>query len=195
MTIHVERVLIVLNPDGTLKGAHQESLQTYDDGSARQLPASGLDAATLAAILPDQAALAAQVQALTVERDAATAIRSSIRTTLGLAEDATDEQITSAVAAGVAAVAKVAETAPQTVNGVPQQVSPYQARTALKGAGLLAPVMAIIDGLPADDDVRLAWEYAVTWHRQSAFVEAFGAQLGLSSEQVDALFVAAAQVA
>lgn len=66
---YVERILIVLNPDGTLKGAHQERLEAIVDGetvlSVKQLGAEPLDAQALANVLPDQAALAAQVQTLT----------------------------------------------------------------------------------------------------------------------------------
>lgn len=73
-TSYPERVLIVLNADGSLKGAHQETLEQVIDGadvlSAKMLPAAPLDAATLASVLPSQGALAAQVQALTAERNA-----------------------------------------------------------------------------------------------------------------------------
>lgn len=65
---YTERVLLVLNSDGTLKGAHSEAMETIRDGdvvlAARMLPAEPLDAATLATVLPDQAALYAQVQSL-----------------------------------------------------------------------------------------------------------------------------------
>lgn len=73
-TTYTERVLIVLNPDGTLKGAHSEAVEIVRDGdevlSAKQVPAAPIDATALASVLPDQAALVAQVAALTAERDA-----------------------------------------------------------------------------------------------------------------------------
>lgn len=72
-TTYVERVMIVLNPDGTLKGAHQDKLERITSNGEtlveRMLGAEPLDAAALASVLPDHAALAAQVQALTDERD------------------------------------------------------------------------------------------------------------------------------
>lgn len=71
---YIERVLITLNPDGSLKGAHQESLSEIKDGgtvlTARQEPAVTLTAEALALVLPDHAALLAQIDALTKERDA-----------------------------------------------------------------------------------------------------------------------------
>ncbi len=54
--------------------------------------------------------------------------------------------------------------------------------------------MAMIAALPEDDDVRLAWEWAVVWDRTSPFVAQFGAALGQTSDQIDALFIAAKQV-
>lgn len=68
-TTYAERILIVLNPDGTMKGAHQEAIETIADGadvlSVKQTAAAPLDAATLAAVLPDQGSLLSQVQTLT----------------------------------------------------------------------------------------------------------------------------------
>ncbi len=63
---------------------------------------------------------------------------------------------------------------------------------ALKQAGLLSAVTAMIDALPPDDDVRLAWEWAVSWQRSSPFVAQLGGALDLTSDQIDALFALAA---
>ncbi len=71
---YVERVLIVLNADQTLKGAQQERLRTIRDGDTvlqhLQLPPEPIGAQTLANVLPASAALLSQVEALllTVER-------------------------------------------------------------------------------------------------------------------------------
>jgi hypothetical protein len=84
-TVYPERVLIVLHPDGSMKGAHVEAMEVIaEDGEPiappRMLPAAPLDAEALAGVLPDSAALLSQVQALTIhllvrtdERDAAVA--------------------------------------------------------------------------------------------------------------------------
>lgn len=73
-TKYVERVVIVLNPDGSLKGAHQSGLETiHKDGklvSERETPAMPVDQMTLAQVLPEAAALTAQASALAAERDA-----------------------------------------------------------------------------------------------------------------------------
>ena len=72
---YIERVLIALNPDGSFKGAHQESLQVITDDAgavlgATQLGAVALTAESLALALPAQGALLAQLAAITAERDA-----------------------------------------------------------------------------------------------------------------------------
>lgn len=72
---YIERVLIALNPDGSFKGAHQESLRVITDDAgtvlgATQLGAVALTAESLALALPAQGALLAQLAAITAERDA-----------------------------------------------------------------------------------------------------------------------------
>jgi hypothetical protein len=71
---YIERVLITLNPDGSFKGAHQESLTCIKEGdtvlSQQQGDAVGLTAEALAQALPQQAALMAQLNTVTSERDA-----------------------------------------------------------------------------------------------------------------------------
>jgi hypothetical protein len=75
---------------------------------------------------------------------------------------------------------------------VPQSVTPYQARVALLGAGLLDAVNAAVE--QAGGATKIAWEYATGIERGSPFIAAMQGGLGLSSAQVDALFIAAAQV-
>lgn len=69
---YVERIVIVLNPDGTLKGAHQETLTHYvDDGTivaSRQQTPVGVDSATLSRIVPASSVLLAQVQHLLADK-------------------------------------------------------------------------------------------------------------------------------
>ena len=70
---HIERVLIVLNPDGSFKAAHQESLSIIKDGdtvlASVQEPPTALTAEALAQALPSQGVLLAQLAAVTAERD------------------------------------------------------------------------------------------------------------------------------
>jgi hypothetical protein len=74
---------------------------------------------------------------------------------------------------------------------VPAAVSPLQARKALRAAGVLDAVDAWLATQPPG--IRDAWEYAIEVRRddQDVVVPA-AAALGLTSAQIDALFLAAA---
>lgn len=80
---------------------------------------------------------------------------------------------------------------PPFVIPVPQSVSPFQARAALLAAGLLATVEAAVEAHP-DPKVKLVFEYAMIWERHSQFITDLGGALGLTAEQIDDLFIAAA---
>ena len=77
---------------------------------------------------------------------------------------------------------------------VPQRVTARQARLALLNAGLLDDVEAIIEALPANvrSQVRIEWDRATHVERGSQVMQMVATALGLTSAQVDALFVAAA---
>lgn len=74
---------------------------------------------------------------------------------------------------------------------VPQSVTMRQARLALLGAGLLDDVDAAIAAIPDATQRRAAeieWEYAQTVDRHSPFTQQLASGLGLTSDQLDALF-------
>lgn len=77
---------------------------------------------------------------------------------------------------------------------IPASVSMRQARLALLGAGLLSGVNAAIAAIPGaqGDAARIEWEYAQEVRRDSPLIALLMPSLGLTSEQVDAMFVAAA---
>lgn len=77
---------------------------------------------------------------------------------------------------------------------VPSQVSPYQARVALKRAGLLGNVKALMANPATDKEAQIAWEYATVIQRDSPFIAALSGALGLTSAQIDDLFRAAVKV-
>jgi hypothetical protein len=87
----------------------------------------------------------------------------------------------------------VAEQAPPEPATVPPEVTNFQMRAALRGAGVLQQVAAFVADL--GDDVAIdAWEYANFISRSGALVAAAKATLGWSDEQVDQLFIAAAAI-
>lgn len=77
---------------------------------------------------------------------------------------------------------------------VPASVTMRQARLALLGAGLLDDVDAAIAAIP-DATVRRAaqieWEFSNEVQRHNSFTAMLGAGLGLTAEQIDALFIQA----
>lgn len=79
---------------------------------------------------------------------------------------------------------------------VPETVSAAQARLALLAAGLLDPVDAAVAAAVSGGNRALGvwFEYATEWRRDSPHIAALGPALGLSSAQIDDLFVAAAGI-
>jgi hypothetical protein len=77
---------------------------------------------------------------------------------------------------------------------LPTVVTMRQARLALLGAGLLSQVNAAVAGMPGDagEAARIEWEFAGTVERNSALVQSLTGALGLTEDQLDALFVSAA---
>ena len=79
---------------------------------------------------------------------------------------------------------------------VPASITPRQGLIVLSRAGLLATVQAAIAGMEgqAGDEARIEWEYATYWRRDWPLLESVASGVGLTSEQVDDLFVQAAQI-
>lgn len=78
---------------------------------------------------------------------------------------------------------------------VPQAVDMAQARLALLGVGITeAMVNAAIAAMPEGqrEVADIEWRFRTTVRRDSALVTALGASLGLTNEQIDALFTTAA---
>jgi hypothetical protein len=79
---------------------------------------------------------------------------------------------------------------------IPSVVTMRQARLALLGAGLLGSINAAIDALPSPqkEAALIEWEYSQEVHRNRPFVQLLAAELGLTNEQLDNLFIEAAQL-
>ena len=86
--------------------------------------------------------------------------------------------------------------APSVTVPVPAEVTMRQARLALLAAGLLDDVEAAIAGMdePAKTAAQIEWEYSNALERDNTLVAILGPALGLSSNQIDDLFRAAAQL-
>lgn len=79
---------------------------------------------------------------------------------------------------------------------VPEAVTMRQARLALLNADLLDRVELIIQEMTGVEGraAQIEWEYGSTVYRSSKFVNDLGVKLGLTSEQLDRLFIDASKI-
>ena len=82
------------------------------------------------------------------------------------------------------------------LNPVPREVTMRQARLALLENGLLANVQPAINSLPEPDKTKaqIEWEYSNALQRSNPFVAVLGTALGLSSQDLDDLFIQASSL-
>ena len=80
---------------------------------------------------------------------------------------------------------------------VPQQVARAQGKAALIGAGMWPSVLAFVAAIEDDTErslAQVALHDTQHWQRSSPFLNAAKAALGMDDAQLDALFIAAAQI-
>lgn len=108
------------------------------------------------------------------------------------------EEIEAFVQARLAEVAALQDMIPDLVevstDVVPRRVTNFQARAALIGAGLFESVDSLIRAMPTGSVEFQAWEYANHVYRSSPLMALMASQFGLTEEQIDDLFRAAALV-
>lgn len=80
------------------------------------------------------------------------------------------------------------------ISAIPQSVTRFQARAALAVAGLFDAVDAIMQSPETPLITRLEWLDKQSFRRDSPTVAWAGERLGLTSDQLDALFVAASEI-
>lgn len=73
---------------------------------------------------------------------------------------------------------------------VPASVTPRQVRLLLLSQNLLSQTEALIAA--SDDATKITWQYASEFRRDDPLLGALAQQLGLTDEQVDQFFIAAA---
>ena len=74
---------------------------------------------------------------------------------------------------------------------VPQSITPLQAKLQLLKLGLLDEVEALVTG---DRTAQLYWEYASIIERDNEILLMMAEQIGLTSEQVDEMFIEASKL-
>ncbi len=85
---------------------------------------------------------------------------------------------------------------PSTAPAVPPTVSMRQARLALLASGKLPQVDTAIAAMPEPDRAvaKISWEYSTEVHRTDVLVTGIAAGLKMTPQQIDELFIAAAQL-
>ena len=78
------------------------------------------------------------------------------------------------------------------VTPVPASVTPRQVRLLLLSQNLLDQVEGVIAA--SDKATQITWAYASEFRRNDPLLTALASQLGLSDEQVDQFFIAAAEI-
>ena len=96
-------------------------------------------------------------------------------------------------AALLASGAEIAPYVPPTPSA-PQQVSPWQAREALRLSGLLPAVNAYIEALGENHQAYIAWHYAERISRTSPLIASLAPVFNLTDEMLDDLFTTAAEL-
>ena len=77
---------------------------------------------------------------------------------------------------------------------VPKKVTRFQARAALHFAGMLAMIEGYMHLETTPVMEKLAWNDALEFERESPLINALCSSFGLTSEQVDNLFIQASQI-
>ena len=77
---------------------------------------------------------------------------------------------------------------------IPEEISRYQALVALDGAGLLDSIETYMADAQRPSEARIGWLHAKSFRRSSRFINDLAADFGLTSTQVDDLFIAAAEI-
>lgn len=176
---------------GLLGGAHyQDALIIVRDGQVISVSPGAAMPVALAAGDPGRPVAEVLGEAMTAAiaaTDAATTRAEAAETALA---DALAEisRLTAVLASSPASPPE-----PTDPTGVPASVTRFQARAALFAAGLLDDVEATIAG--ADRFVQIAWADAASFERGSPTIAALATALGLSDQQLDDLFRAAAKIA
>lgn len=73
---------------------------------------------------------------------------------------------------------------------VPVKVPMWAVRTVLQNQGLFNQAQALVDA-SSDNALKNVWEYGNDADRQSPSIISLGTALGLTSEQIDQMFIAA----
>lgn len=76
---------------------------------------------------------------------------------------------------------------------ITSEIKPSQGKIQLHRMGYLEAVDQMIQNSP-DVELRLFWEYALTWELNNSYVQSMAASLGMNTEDVQEFFMQASQI-
>jgi hypothetical protein len=82
---------------------------------------------------------------------------------------------------------------PPPIKYVPEKVTRFQAKAVLHNMGLLTTAQSLVDS-SEDPLVKLVWQEALHFERNSPVLNLLAQAMGLSEEQIDDLFIEAEQI-
>jgi hypothetical protein len=167
VTQYTERILIVLNPDASIKGIAIDDLQLIDGVPVKQIQVA-------ADSITDP-----NVQALLEATGASTAAEVVLLRSQAAELTAEVERLTALIPP------------PIDPNAVPAKITRTQARLVLHRAGLLDKVLEVIAAGGVEAQI---WYEANEWNRASPILAGMAQALGFTDEQVDNLFRAAGAI-
>lgn len=167
VTQYTERILIVLNPDASIKGIAIDDLQAIDGVPVKQKQVAA-EAITDPAVqtLLDKVSVSAASELILLRSQVAT-------------QQTEIERLTALIPS------------PVDPNAVPATITRTQARLVLHRAGLLDGVLKVIETGGVEAQI---WYEAAEWNRASPVLAGMAQALGFTDEQVDDLFRAAGAI-
>jgi hypothetical protein len=76
---------------------------------------------------------------------------------------------------------------------IPSEIKPSQGKIQLHRLGLLDAVNTMIEN-SNDSELKIFWEYALTWELQNSYIQSMANLLGMTDADVEGFFVDASQI-
>lgn len=216
-TTYIKEVVIRYDNAGNFESADVTRIEVIDDNgdvqAIKSLPPEILTQAEVDGIVSAaNAGVPQQISDLTAERDQAVADKATAEQALtdeqaahAATVTAKDAEIAATVASKDAEIAsrdtQIADLQAQ-LNPVDAQgfavLNPVQLRLGLLGGGITTAMVesyiATISDPTERETASTFWDYSTEFHRDHALITQFAAGLGLTSEEVDTMWTAAAQI-
>ena len=76
---------------------------------------------------------------------------------------------------------------------IPQTITPTQGRIQLSRMGILPQVELSVEQ-SGNEELKVYWEYALSWDRHNSYIQSMAASLSMTEEQLDEFFTEASKI-